>query len=145
MEAIQNKKAYFDYQILETLEAGVSLLGHEVKSIKTGRMNLSGSYVIIRGNEAWLLNADISPYQPKNIKTEYDPKRTRRLLLNKKEILYLSRQTEEKGLTILPLKVYAKSQRIKIEIGLAKSRKAPDKRDLLKKREDRREMRRFSS
>lgn len=144
MEAITNKKAYFDYEILEKFEAGISLLGHEVKSIKNGRINLTGSYVIIRGKEVWLLNADIPTYQPKNLKENYDPLRTRKLLLNLKEILYLSRQIDEKGLTLIPLKVYTKSQRIKLEIGLAKSRKKHDKRELLKERDDRRQMRKFA-
>lgn len=140
---IQNKKAYFDYQILETYEAGIELKGFEVKAIKSGRINLAGSYVVIRNNQAWLLNADIAPYQPKNMPADYDSKRTRRLLLNKSEIKNLIGRTQEKGLTLMPLKVYTKGkqQRIKIEIGLAKSRKRYDKRELIKKREVGKEMR----
>jgi SsrA-binding protein len=138
-----NKRAYFDYEILETYEAGVELLGFEVKSIKSGRINLAGSYAIIRNNQAWLLNADIPPYQPKNTPPDYDSKRTRRLLLNKSEIKNLIGRIQEKGLTLLPLKVYTKGKtgKIKIEIGLAKSRKRYDKRELIKKREVRKEMR----
>lgn len=141
----QNKKAYFNYQIIETLEVGVELKGFEVKAIKTGRINLAGSYVVIRNNQAWLLNADVPAYQPKNAPLDYDPKRTRRLLLKKSEIKNLIGRTQEKGLTLLPLKVYTKGKtgRIKIEIGLGKSRKKADKRELIKKREVEREMKRM--
>lgn len=137
-----NKKAYFDYEILETYEAGIELLGFEVKSIKTGRINLAGAYVVIRDNQAWLLNADIPAYQPKNAPADYNPKRTRRLLLKKSEIKNLIGKTQERGLTLMPLKVYTKNHRIKMEIGLAKSRKKADKRELIKKRDIEREMRR---
>jgi SsrA-binding protein len=130
-----NKRAYFDYQILETYEAGVELRGFEVKAIKTGRANLAGSYVVIRDNQAWLLNADIPPYQPENTPLDYDSKRTRRLLLKKSEIKNLIGRVQEKGLTLVPLKVYTKNRKIKIEIGLAKSKKKMDKRELIKKRE----------
>jgi len=137
-----NKRAYFDYQILETIEAGVELKGFEVKAIKTGRINLAGSYVVIRNNEAWLINADIPAYQPKNAPIDYDSKRTRRLLLKKSEIKNLIGSIVEKGLTLMPLKVYTKNRKVKIEIGLGKSRKKKDKRELIKKREAKREMRR---
>ncbi|MEE8131486.1 MAG: SsrA-binding protein SmpB [Candidatus Paceibacterota bacterium] len=143
MAITTNKRAYFDYQILETLEAGIELKGFEVKSIKTGRINLAGSYAVIRDNQAWLLNADIPPYQPKNMPEDYDSKRTRRLLLQTSEIKNLIGRTQEKGLTLVPLKVYTKNRRIKIEIGLAKSRKKRDKRELIKKREVEREIRKI--
>ena len=135
-----NKRAHFDYEILETYEAGIELYGFEVKSIKSGRINLAGSYAIIRNNEVWLINADIPPYQPKNAPEDYDSKRSRRLLLGKKEIKTLIGKTVEKGLTLMPLKVYTKERKIKIEIGLAKSRKKADKRELIKKREAEREI-----
>jgi len=137
-----NKRAYFEYEILETLEAGIELKGHEVKSIKTGRINLAGAYVIIRNNQAWLLNSDIPAYQPKNTPDDYNSKRTRRLLLKKSEINNLIGRVQEKGLTLLPLKVYTKgkSNRIKIEIGLGKNRRKADKRELIKKREVEREI-----
>ncbi len=138
-----NKRAYFDYRILETYEAGIELKGFEVKAVKTGRINLAGSYVIIRNNQAWILNADIPPYQPKNTPADYETKRTRRLLLKKSEIKNLIGRTQEKGLTLVPLKVYTKNGKIKIEIGLAKSRRKPDKRELIKKREAEREMRKI--
>lgn len=137
-----NKRAYFDYQILETYEAGIELKGFEVKSIKNGRINLAGSYAIIRNNEIWLLNADIPAYQPKNAPENYDSKRTRRLLLKKSEIKNLIGRIHEKGLTLTPLKVYTKNHRVKMEIGLGKSRKKADKRELIKKRDIKREIRR---
>ena len=140
-----NKRAHFDYEILETYEAGIELRGFEVKSIKTGRINLAGSYVIIRDNQARLLNADIPAYQPKNMPVDYDPKRSRRLLLNKSEIKNLIGRVQEKGLTLVPLRVYTKGKagKIKIEIGLGKSRKKADKRQLIKKREVEREIKRM--
>ena len=140
-----NKRAYFDCEILETYEAGIELKGFEVKAIKTGRINLAGSYVVIRNNQAWLLNSDIPPYQPKNMPDDYDSKRTRRLLLKKSEIKNLTGRVQEKGLTLVPLKVYTKgkARKIKIEIGLGKSRKKADKRELIKKREVEREIKRM--
>lgn len=135
-----NKKAYFDYEILETYEAGIELLGYEVKSIKTGHINLTGAYVLIRNHEAYLLNADVPPYQPKNTPVDYDPQRTRRLLLRREEIKELIGRTHQKGLTIVPLKAYNKGRRLKIEIGLARGKKKSDKREMIKKREAQREM-----
>ena len=135
-----NKRAYFDYQILETYEAGIELKGFEVKAIKTGHINLAGSYAVIKNSQIWLINADIPPYQPKNTPADYDSKRTRRLLLKSSEIKNLIGQVKEKGLTLVPLKVYTKNRRIKIEIGLAKSRKKFDKRELIKKREAQRQI-----
>ena len=134
----ENRKAYFDYEILETYEAGVVLTGQEVKSIKSGRANLTGSYVLIKPEGAILLNAQIPPFQPKNLPDGYDPLRTRQLLLNKKEINYLFGKTKE-GLTIIPLSIYNKGRRIKLSIGLARHKKAKDKRETIKKREFQRE------
>lgn len=136
MEAITNKRAYFDYEILETYEAGIELLGTEVKSVKGGRMNLSSTYVLLRDGQPTLFNADIPPYQPVNAPKGYNPTRTRRLLMTAKEIQYLTGKIEERGLTLVPLKVYTKHQRIKVLVGLAKSRKEHDKREAIKKRED---------
>lgn len=137
-----NKRAYFDYEILETYEAGIELFGFEVKAIKTGRINLAGSYAIIQKNQIWLLNCDIPPYQPKNMPADYDSKRTRRLLLKKEEIKNLMGKIAEKGLTLMPLKAYTKRGKIKIEIGLAKSKKKFDKRESIKKRDIEREIQR---
>jgi len=140
MTIAANKRAYFNYQILETYEAGIELKGFEVKSIKTGRINLAGSYAVFKNNQVWLINADVPPYQPKNTPSDYDSKKSRRLLLRKTEIKGLIGQIQEKGLTLVPLKVYTKNRKIKIEIGLAKSRKKVDKRELIKKRESKKEI-----
>ena len=137
----QNRRARFDYDISETIEAGIELLGQEVKSTRAGQMNIGGSHALIRGNEAWLLNATIPPYQPLNVREAYDPKRTRRLLLKKSEIRNLVGSIKEK-MSLIPLRAYVKSNRIKIEIGIGKPRKKHDKRELLKKRTTEGEMRR---
>lgn len=141
MVLAENKRAYFDYEILEKYEAGLELLGQEVKSIKNGRINLAGSYVVAKDKQVWLIGADIPAYQPKNAPKDYDSKRTRRLLLKKEEIKNLIGKSQEKHLTLLPLKVYTKNRRIKMEIGLGKSRKKADKRETIKKKEARREIR----
>lgn len=138
----ENKKARFDYETLETFEAGIELLGQEVKSIRDGRMQLAGSYGIIRDNEIWLLNAQIPPHQPKNASDEYDPSRTRRLLLHRKEIKSLIGKLNEKGLSLIPMTAFEKKGLVKISLSLCRSRKAHDKRDLLKKRTVQREMER---
>jgi SsrA-binding protein len=135
----ENKKVRFDYEILEKLEAGIELRGFEVKAILSGRANMAGSHAAIRQDEAWLINMDIPPYQPKNTPDDYNPSRTRKLLLKKSEINYLIGKTQEKGLTIVPIKLYTKRGKIKLELALGKSRKKPDKRELIKKREFERE------
>lgn len=135
-----NRQARFLYEILETYEAGISLLGTEVKSIRQGKVNLQDGYVIIRQGEAWLLNAHISPYQRSGDYFNHDPKRTRKLLLHRKEINKLIGAVEQKGLTLVPLKMYFKSGRVKVLFGLAKGKKLHDKRDTLKRRQDERDM-----
>ena len=140
----ENRRARFDYDISETIEAGVELLGHEVKSVRSGQMNIAGSHALLRGGEAWLLNAGIPPYQPLNAPENYDPKRTRRLLLKKEEIKSLAGKIKEKQ-SLIPLSAYSKNNRIKIELGVGKPRKKHDKRELLKKRTIEGEMRRASS
>ena len=137
-----NRRAHFDYEILETYEAGVELYGFEVKAIKTGHVNLAGSFAVVRDNEVWLLNATVPPYQAKNTPTDYDPTRSRRLLLHRAEIKELVGKSAQKGLTIVPLKVYTKRGRIKILVGLAKHKKGADKRETIKKRDTEREIRR---
>jgi len=143
-----NKKAYFDYQILEKFEAGIFLIGQEVKSIKSGRISLKGSYVVLKESikgktpEVFLIGSDIPPYQPKNAPPDYDSQRSRKLLLKKQEIKYLIGKSKQKGLTMIPLKVYTKRGKIKIEFALVKGKKRADKRELIKKREIEREIRR---
>lgn len=138
----ENKRARFDYEILEKIEAGLVLAGYEVKSIKTGHISLKGSFVVIKNNEAWLLNAYIPPYQPKNTPKDYNPSRSRKLLLARKEINYLIGKTKERGLTLVPLKMYTKKGRIKLEFGVGRGRKKVDKRELIKKREAKRQIER---
>lgn len=136
----ENRKAYFNYQILEKFEAGLVLIGQEVKSIKLGRINLAGSYIVLKAEEPFLIGAKVPPYQPKNAPQDYNSERSRKLLLNKKEIKYLIGKTHQKGLTLIPLKVYTKNTKIKLEFGLGKGKKKFDKREIIKKREAEREI-----
>jgi len=136
----ENKKAYFNYEILDRFQAGISLIGQEVKSIKSGRINLAGSFVVLRGEEAYLVGANVPAYQPKHAPRDYDPERSKKLLLRKAEIKKLIGKCKERGLTLVPLRVYAIKGRIKIEFGVAKGRKKIDKRELIRKRETEREI-----
>lgn len=138
-----NKRVKYDYEILEKFEAGLALKGYEVKSIKNGRMSLKGAYVTIKNNEAYLLNASIAPYQPKNIPKDYNPSQSRKLLLHKKEINYLIGKNKEKRLTLVPIKVYTKKDKLKLEVGIGKGKKKRDKREQIKKREVQREIERI--
>ena len=137
----ENRKARFNYEILDRYEAGIELWGAEVKSIRAGHMSLDGSFVILRGGEAFLVGANVPPYQPNNSPAGYDPLRVRRLLLTKKERDELGK-SEKTNLTIVPLQVYNKGKKIKIEIALAKGKKKFDKRESINKRETERELRR---
>ena len=141
-EYAENRKARFNYEILEKYEAGIELLGTEVKSVRGGRMSLEGAFVIVRGGEAFLINASIPPYQMNNTGKEYDPLRNRRLLLTKKEIATLSGTEKNKSLTIVPISVYNKGRKIKLQITVGKGKKKSDKRESIKKRETERELRR---
>lgn len=136
----RNPRAKYDYHILETYEAGLVLAGHEVKAIKTGHMSLKGAYVTIKNEEAWLINAFIPPYQPKNTPADYQPDRTRKLLLNKKEIKSLIGQSNQKGLTLVPLRVYTKKGKIKLEFALGRGKRQFDKRRKIKERETKRKI-----
>lgn len=135
-----NRKALYDYEVLEKYEAGLVLTGHEVKSAKKGHLNLQGAYVVIRGGEAYLLNANISSFQPKNAPSDYDPLRTRKLLLHKQEIQSLIGKTQQKGLTLTPLRVYTKKAKVKLEFGLARGKHKADKREKIIKREVKRDI-----
>ena len=135
---VKNPRAKFDYEILETFEAGIVLAGHEVKAVKKGQMSLRGAYVMVKNEEVFLINAHISPYQPKNMPEDYEPTQTRKLLLRKKEIKSLIGQTKQKGLTLVPMRVYTKHNRIKLEFGLGRGKKKYDKREAIKKRESKR-------
>ena len=137
-----NKKVRFDYEILETYDAGIKLFGHEVKSIKRGSVNLQGSFVIIRGGEAYITNTIIPAYQAGNLTPNHEPERPLKLLLKKKEILGLQERLHNKGLTTVPLKLYNSRGLVKVEIGLVRGKKKYDKRDVIKKREADRKIRR---
>lgn len=138
----KNKKALFDYEILERFEAGIVLRGHEVKSVKAGHISLKGAYVSQRGKELFLIAAHISKYKPAGPLLDHDTERERKLLLRKSETERLLGKITEKGLTIVPLSVYTKGNLIKVEIGIARGKKAHDKRESIKKRDVERDMRR---
>jgi len=140
MALIQNKKAYFDYEVLEKFEAGLKLHGFEVKSLKNKQGSLAGAHVIVRGSEAFVVEMHIPPYQPANTPKEYDPYRARKLLLHKKEIAQLLGFEKQKGLTIIPISVYNKSDNIKVEIGVARGKKRHDKRETIKRRDTERDI-----
>ena len=135
-----NSKARFDYEMLKTFSAGLELLGYEVKSVRSGKMSLRGSYVAVRGNEAFLLGADIAPYQPKNVPKDYDSLHPRKLLLSKAEIEELGKAENTKGLTIVPLSVYNKGRFLKLDLAIARGKKKFDKRTSIKKRDTEREI-----
>ena len=137
-----NRRARFDYHILETIEAGVELSGHETKSVRNGRLNLSGSYAIVQGNQIRLLNAEISSFQPSNAPQDFHSDRSRRLLLTKKEIRRLIGKLKDKSFALVPLRAYGRGRWIKLEIGLAKKKKGSDKREKIKQEEVKKEIKR---
>lgn len=135
----KNKKAFFDYEILETFEAGVQLKGTEVKSVKDARVSLKEAFVKIVGNEVFLVNAHIPEYLQGN-RNNHEPTRSRKLLMHRRQIDRLSGKIKEAGLTLVPLKIYLKNRLIKLEIALAKGKKTHDKRASIKERDLQREM-----
>ena len=136
---INNRKAKFDYTILEEIEAGMVLKGTEVKSIKDGKANIKDSYAIIKNGEVYFLNMHISEYKEGNI-FNHEETRTRKLLLHKKEILKLRDKVDLQGLTLIPLKVYFKKNKAKVLLGLAKGKKTYDKRESIKERDIKRNL-----
>ncbi len=135
-----NRKALHDYELLETFEAGVALLGTEVKSIREGRVNLRDSYARVEGDELWAFNIHISPYTHRGY-ADHEPLRKRKLLLHKAEIRKLIGRTVERGLTLVPLRLYFKNGRVKMAVSLARGKKAHDKRETIRRREVDRETR----
>lgn len=131
---ITNKKAHFDYSLSETLEAGISLFGSEVKAVRLGRADLTGSYVKIIGSEVYLVNATVSPYQSGQIE-DYDEKRTRKLLLHRKEVLTLKSRMQSANLALIPVSLYFKHGFIKVEIALGKGKKKFEKRESIKRKD----------
>ena len=148
MNLLEHKKAHFDYETLEEFEAGLELLGHEVKSLRAKHGKLEGAHIIVRpsgrrgGLEAYIVGMDIPPYQPANTPKEYDSSRSRRLLLTKKELSKLADAEGQKGLTIVPLTVYNKGSKVKMRVAIAKGRKKYDKRSVLKERDTKRDIQR---
>lgn len=137
---INNRKAKYDYEILSTIECGIVLTGTEIKSIRNGNANLKDSYAVIKGNEVFILGMHVSEYKEGNI-FNHDEKRTRKLLLHKKEILKLLNKVELDGNTLVPIKLYFKGNKAKILLGLAKGKKKYDKREAIKQRDINREVR----
>jgi SsrA-binding protein len=137
----QNRKAFHDYSIEETFEAGIQLVGTEVKSLRDGRANLKDSYVLVKNTELFLLSCHISPYSHGNI-MNHDPLRTRKLLMHRKEIERIGGKMQQKGFTLIPLKIYFKGPFVKIEIGLAKGKRTYEKRESIKEREAKRDIER---
>jgi SsrA-binding protein len=139
----KNKKVYFDFEILDKIEAGIMLTGTEIKSIRNGKININGSFGIFIDNELYIKGIDIATYEEGSY-NNHDPKRDRKLLLHKKQLNKLKIKLEEKGLTIVPLKLYPNERGIfKLEIGVAKGRKKGDKRDYIRERDSKREMKDF--
>ena len=137
---LDNPKAGFDYELLEQLEAGLELTGFEVKAVRLGRGKLVGARVLIRGGEAYLIGAEIAPYQAGNLPPGYEPGRAIKLLLTQKELYQLADVENQNGLTIIPLSVYNKGGKLKLKIALARGKKKQDKRQNIKKRETEREI-----
>lgn len=135
---LTHRRAKFDYDILEKIEAGVVLFGCEVKSLRNGRGKLEGGYVIIRGKEAFLVGVSIPPFQVANAPKDYDPERPRKLLLSQREIAKIEEKSDRQGLTVVPLRWYNKKRKVKLEIALAKGKKKADKRESIKKRDNKR-------
>lgn len=135
MEYASNPRASYDYEILETIEAGLILRGHEVKSIRTSKVSLRGAYVKIINNIPVLMGATISPYQESNMPAGYDPQASRKLLLSKRQIAVLVGVGQTKGLSLIPLKLYDKKGRIKLLVGIARGKKKYDKRRAIKKKD----------
>lgn len=140
MIEIKNKKAYFDYTILESIEAGISLVGTEIKSIRKGSVDLKDTFITIKNNEAFILNMYIAKYEEGNI-FNHDERRTRKLLLHKKEIQKLKEKVRTEGLTLIPLKLYFHKNHVKVLVGLCKGKKLYDKRASIKERDLKRETR----
>lgn len=137
-DLIRNKKATFDFELLDTFEAGIELSGFEVKSLRKKQGSLEGAHVVVRGGEAFLVGATIPPFQPANTPTDYDPERSRRLLLSRKEISGLADAEAQKGLTVVPISVYSKARKLKLKLAIARGKKKYDKREVIKKRESKR-------
>ena len=143
MSLIRNKKYGLKYEVIDKFEAGIELIGTEVKTIKSGHGQIDSAYAVIRGGEVYLINANIGAYQEKNAPDSYDPERPRKLLLTKKEILKLGSQLNQRGLTLIPIALYNKGNKIKVELAIARGKKEFDKREAIKKRESKKDIERI--
>lgn len=141
MDLASNRQAKRDYEILDTLEVGLKLTGQEVKSVRAGQMKLQGSYATIARGELWLVGAHIPKYKPAGPLPDYDPGRSRKLLVHRRELKHLIGKIQERGLTLLPLRVYTRHAKLKVELGLGRGRKQYEKREVIKKRDLDREVR----
>jgi len=141
---IKNRRAGFDYEFIQTFEAGIVLIGSEVKSIHQGRANLSDAYCQVKNGELWLVNSDVEPYEHS---TYFQPerRRDRKLLMHRKEIALIDRRSSEKGLTIIPTKMYFSNGKVKVQVALARGKRSYDKREAIAKKETRREAERIRS
>ena len=135
MALADNKRAKFDYEMVDEVEAGVEMTGFEVKAVKDGKVDITGSHAIIRGGEAYIVGMKVQSYQPGNEPENFDTDRTRKLLLHREEIVKLAVKANERGLTIVPMRVYNKAGKVKVLLGLAKSKKKFDKREKIKKKD----------
>ena len=142
MAYIKTPKAHFDFEIIETFEAGLVLSGHEVKAIRNGMGKLIGAHVVVRGGEAFLVGANINPFQVANTPKSYDSERSRKLLLSKKELAEIEQAVEKNRLTAIPLSLYKKGSKIKLEIAIARGKKKADKRQTIKERDTKRDIER---
>jgi SsrA-binding protein len=140
---LENPKARFDYEVLERYDAGIELFGYEVKSVRNGRGSITGSHIIVRGGEVFIVGMRIDPYQIGNTPIAYDPDRTRKLLLTKKEIHELEETEAKKGLTLVPLSLYNKNGKVKISFAVGRGKKQFDKRETIKKRDTDRDLSRL--
>jgi SsrA-binding protein len=142
MDLVTHKRARFDFEVLETVEAGIELLGTEVKSLRARHGKLEGAHIIVRGGEAFLVGAHIPAFQPKNTKPSFDPDRTRKLLLSREQVHELLNKNEARGLTLVPLSLYSKKRYIKVAVAVARGKKKADKREQIKERDVKREINR---
>ncbi len=141
MPVVKNRRAYRDYEVIDEIEAGIQLTGSEVKSVRAARVDINQSYARLKEGEVFLINAHISPYQKARAE-ECEPRRERKLLLKKKEISYIAKSTERKGVTLVPTRIYFKRGWAKVSLGLARGKKKKDKRETIKRKTIEREMER---
>ena len=142
MSIVNNRKAYFEYHILEEFEAGIVLLGSEVKSIRMGNVTLADSFIYLKSGEVWIKNFKVARYKQTHLSEKHEDNREKKLLLTKTQIIKISRMMEDKGVTCVPLQVFSKNNKLKVKIGVVKGKKLYDKRQSIKERDIKREMQR---